>query len=276
MSDTTELDDLANAFGGDPIAEHDAAEPRFPFVLVIDTSASTSTPGPDGVPDIDNINSAVATIYQKLRSPQPGDPLELTHHQVDLALIAYSFEPRLVQAWTAAPDLPISPPLLTPEGGTATGAALLSALDICLARQVRYKKDGLPRCGLPHIFHLTDGGANDVKIGSRAWHLIEARLKELAPKAQDRRGMLWHFVAPGGFAPTGSGAVDAQGRPISGAALLSQWFGQDSIVPLEQGADGFETMADLIVKTITAVSQQAAGHQELMATMQVRRLGDGA
>lgn len=275
MSDTTELDDLANSFGGEPIAEHDAAEPRYPFVLVIDTSASTSAKGPDGVPDIDNINAAVARIYQKLRSPQPGDPLELTHHQVDLAMVAYSSEPRLVQPWTAAPDLTVSPPLLTPDGGTATGAALLAALDICLARQVRYKKDGLPRCGFPNIFHLTDGGANDVSVGSREWHLIEARLKELAPKAQDRKGMLWHFVAPGGYVSTGSGAVDAQGKPISGAALLTQWFGKDSIVALEKGAQGFETMADLIVKTITAVSRQAADHQELMATMRVRRLGDG-
>ncbi len=180
----------------------------------------------------------------------------------------------MVQRWTSAPDLPVSPPLLTAQGGTATGKALLSTLDYALARLARYKKDGLPRCGQPLIFHLTDGGANDVTIGSREWHMIETRMKSLAPKAQDRKGLIWHFVSPSGYAATGSGASDAQGRPLVGATLLGQWFGTDAVIPLEQGTAGFERMAELVVKTITAVSRQAADNREIMGAMGVKRLPD--
>ena len=106
MTGTTELDDMANAFGGSPIAEHNAAEPRFPFVIVIDRSGSTACRGPDGVVDIDGINSALTAIFQKLRSPQPGDPLELTHHQVDVCAIDYGSDVCVSQRWTEAPKLP--------------------------------------------------------------------------------------------------------------------------------------------------------------------------
>lgn len=275
MAFATELDELANAFGGSPIAEHDAAEPRYPMALVIDVSGSTAAVGADGISDIDKINQAVASIYQALRQPPAGDPLELTNHQVDLCIIAYSSEPSVILPWTAAPDLPAIAPLLSPQGGTATGKALLATLDVCLARMSRYKKDGLPKCGQPNIFHLTDGGANDVAIGTAQWHQIESRMKILAPKAQDRKGLLYHFVSPSGYLGS-SGGSDAQGRPMSGADLLGQWFGTDSVIPLAQGTAGFQRMAELVVKTITAVSRQAADNREIMTMLKVQGIAHAA
>ena len=64
---TTSLDLLAN-LGGAPIPEIDTAEPRFPFVLLVDTSGSTGMVH-NGLKDIDKINEAMAQLVVKLKHP---------------------------------------------------------------------------------------------------------------------------------------------------------------------------------------------------------------
>lgn len=273
----TDLDALANDFGGPAIPEEDTADPRYPFLVLIDVSYSTSfAPAGGGVPDIVKIQAALNTVYSRLRSPAKGDPLALTQHQVDVAVVAYSSSSTLLQKWTAAPDLPAAAPTLSAGGGTFTGKALISALDVVLARQKRYKEQGLPRCGIPHIFHLTDGEANDVKIDDGEWKVIQQRMASFAPTPDAQRLVLHHFVAPNGYKTNSMSPTDSYGNPISGAQLLGRWFGNQTVTPLAEGTDNFQQLAKLIVRTITAVSQQAAANREHLNGFGGQSLGDEA
>ena len=260
-----DLDALANDFGGPAIPEQDTADPRYPFLFLIDVSGSTSVAGPGDTPDIVKIKAALDSIYAQLRAPAQSDPLALTNHQVDVAIVAYSTHAKLLQKWTAAPDLPASAPSLAAGGGTCTGKAIIAGLDVVLARQKLYKAQNLPRCGVPHIFHLTDGEANDVQIDDNEWQLIKQRIASFMPAPDAQRLVLQHFVAPNGYKTTGYGMRDAYGNPLTGAALLERWFGAETVSPLGEGADNFQRFAKMIVRTITAVSAQAAVNREHLA-----------
>ncbi len=269
----SELDVIANDFGGPPIPEQDTAEPRYPIALLIDVSSSTAFTPPDGSePDIVKLNAALNLLYQKLKYPQPGDPLAISHHQVDIAVVTYADKANLAQKWTPAPDLPASAPLLSAAGGTSTGMALISALDLVLARLQRYKQQNLPKSGIPHIMHLTDGGVNDVEVGGANWVAIHDRLGKLSADPEKRRGVVFHFVSPNGYKPTLGAPLDPTGIPMTGASVLAKWFGPDSVIPLAAGADNFSKLVQLLVKTITAVSQQAADNQTLLQQLGGRRL----
>ncbi len=242
---TFALDALAN-LGGPAIPDVDTADPRFPFTFLVDTSFSTGMIE-NGVADIDKINDALGHLIRKLKYPQPGSPLAQVHDQIDLMLIAYASAPTVVVDWCKAPDLPDQLPIFQASGGTAMGAALDMALDKTLARQRRYKEQGLPRCGLPHIFNLTDGSPTDVQIGDLLWTTIEQKLAKAASDPAKKSLVCRHLIAPNGY--SGAGA---------GANKISQWFGANAIVPLDQGSDNFSNMIELVVKSITTLSQPGA------------------
>lgn len=172
---TTSLDDLIN-LGGPVIPEIETADPRFPFTLLVDISGSTGSGKNGSAPDIDKINEAMGQLVQKLKYPPAQGPLAQVQDQIDLAVVAYSCDPVVVLDWTPASQLPDQLPLFSAGGGTAMGKALSTALDMVLARQKRYKAQGLPKCGLPHIFHITDGEPTDITVGNALWTSIEQKL----------------------------------------------------------------------------------------------------
>ena len=82
-----------------------------------------------------------------------------------------------------------------------------------LGRQRRYKQQNLPKCGVPHIFHITDGGANDVDMGGELWLAIQQRLQRLSANPEKQRAVIFHFIAPNGYKPTPGAPTDASGVP---------------------------------------------------------------
>lgn len=253
---TSSLDDLIN-LGGPALPEIDTADPRFPFLLLVDISGSTGSSGASqgGTPDIDKINEAMGQLVQKLKYPPSKGPLAQVQDQIDLAVVAYSDNPLLVVDWTPASQLPDQLPLFTAGGGTAMGKALNTALDKILARQRRYKEQGLPKCGLPHIFHMTDGEPTDISVGDALWTTIEQKLAKAASDPKKKSLVVRHFVAPNGYAVTAKTPKDSSGQPINGASLIAKWFGQDAVVPLSDGADNFQNLVEVVVRTITVLSQ---------------------
>lgn len=262
---TTSLDDLAN-LGGAPIPEIDTADPRFPFVITIDISGSTGMPV-NGVKDIDKINEAMGQLVQKLKYPPRSGPLAQVHDQVDILMLAYSTDPVVVLDWTKASELPDQLPLFAAGGGTAMAKALNLSLDKVIARQRRYKEQGLPKCGLPHIFNVTDGEPTDVKPGDALWCEIERKLAKAASDPAKKSLIVRHFVAPNGYVVMPGTPRDAAGVPLTGAEQIGRWFGTPSVVPLDQGTDNFQNLVEVVVKTITVLSQPAADTEAALAKL---------
>lgn len=260
---TTSLDDLIN-LGGPVIPEIETADPRFPFLLLVDISGSTGL-AKNGTPDIDKINEAMGQLVQKLKYPPAQGPLAQVHDQIDLAVVAYSCDPVVVLDWTAASQLPDQLPMFSAGGGTAMGKALSTSLDMILGRQKRYKAQGLPKCGLPHIFHMTDGEPTDIAVGDALWTTIEQKLAKAASDPKKKSLVVRHFVAPNGYAVTPSTPRDASGQPINGASLIAKWFGANAVVPLSDGADNFQNLVEVVVRTITILSETGANTEAALA-----------
>lgn len=258
----TSLDDLANALGGPPIPEIDTADPRFPYVILVDISGSTGREV-NGARDIDKINEAMGHLLQKLKYPPRSGPLAQVHDQIDILIISYATDLTMVLDWTKASELPDQLPLFVASGGTSMGAALLLGLEKVLARQQRYKEQGLPKCGIPHFFNITDGEPTDVKVGDALWLEIEKRLAKAANDPAKRRYVVHNFVAPNGFVVEPGTPKDVDGTPLTGAAQLAKWFGPAGVVGLGEGADNFQNMVEVVVKTITILSQTGAKPEDV-------------
>lgn len=272
---STSLDELANGLGGPPIPEIDTADPRFPYVILVDISGSTGLEV-NGLKDIDKINEAIGQLVQKLKYPPRSGPLAQVHDQIDILLIAYASDPVVVIDWARASELPDQLPLFAAGGGTAMGKALLMSVDKVLARQQRYKEQGLPRCGIPHFFNITDGEPTDVKPGDALWAEIERKLIKAASDPAKKRYVVHNFIAPNGYVPTPSTPKDASGTSITGAVQIAQWFGPKSVISLGEGADNFQNMVEVVVKTITILSQTAANPEDVIAKRTNGGLGNAA
>jgi uncharacterized protein YegL len=263
---TTSLDALMSTLGGAEIPELETADPRHLFAFLVDTSGSTSRIQ-NGLRDIDKINEAMAQLVQQLKYPPPSSPLAQVHDQIDILLIAYASDPQVVIDWTPASALPDQLPVFTAGGGTAMGGALNMGLDKVLARQLRYKEQGLPRCGLPHIFNITDGDPTDVKVGDRLWTEIEQKLAKAASDPAKKSLLVRHFLSPNGYVASAPGTV-------TGAEQIAKWFGASAIVPLDDGANDFQNLVELVVKTITVLSQPGADPEAVIGKLKKTKRKD--
>ena len=61
---------------------------------------------------------------------------------------------------------------------------------------------------------------------------------------------------------------------MTGASVLAKWFGQERVIPLAEGADNFTNLVQVIVRTITEVTQQAAEDNNLLKRLGGRSLDD--
>lgn len=117
-------------------------EPRCPCVLVLDVSGSMSGPR------MDTLNQSLLDFKQQISADH------LTTLRAEIAIIAFSDQARVAQAFTPAADF--NPPVLSVEGGTKMGNALVKALDMVEDRKAQYKLNGISYFR-PIIMLITDG-----------------------------------------------------------------------------------------------------------------------
>ncbi|MFM9938684.1 MAG: vWA domain-containing protein [Hyphomicrobiaceae bacterium] len=243
------------AAGKVPVA--DAHLKRFLFVVLVDVSGSTAEAFKGNPPDIHAINDALPLICKALREPRAGTPLARVHKQLDLAIVAYSHRIQEILPWTLATKLQASFAPLTPEGGTATGAALEHVQQMIHARQTELRASKTP-LGMPHIIHVTDGGPTDMQPGDAKWNAVQARLAKVGGMQgleSIKTAAIMHFVTPNGCDPDFIGnQIFAASAGQTGMERLGQLSGAASVHPVEEGGKLTETLVELVTATIINVS----------------------
>lgn len=121
-------------------------EPHLACVLLLDTSGSMSG-GP-----IESLNRGINTFIQQTSMD------EMAKKRVDVAIIAFDDEPRIVTDFT--PISQLEPVHLEAGGRTSMGAAINIAIDKVKERNRFYASLGAP-CFKPWIFMITDGVPTD-------------------------------------------------------------------------------------------------------------------
>ena len=117
-------------------------EPRCPCVLVLDVSGSMRGTR------VDTLNRALLEFKEQVSQDH------LTTLRAEIAIIAFSDQPRVAQDFTTVPNF--DPPTLQVEGGTKMAAAMIKALDMVEDRKAQYKSNGISYFR-PIIMLITDG-----------------------------------------------------------------------------------------------------------------------
>ncbi|MGH8559199.1 MAG: vWA domain-containing protein [Methylococcales bacterium] len=121
------------------------AEPRCPYVLLLDTSGSM------GGPPIKELNQGLQIFRESLK-----DPTALL--RVEIAIVTFDSNVKLVQDFVTAYNF--DPPILTAQGGTDMTGGIQKALDLLQSRKALYKSNKVA-CYRPWVFMITDGEPND-------------------------------------------------------------------------------------------------------------------
>lgn len=235
---------------------------RFPVLVLVDVSGSTGDDpisgfgGPNA--DIHRINGAIQKIIAMLRTPPAGTPLAVSRDCIDLAILTYSNGVDVNLPWTAAPNLvPMIPPF-TPQGGTETGKAILFGINYAL-KHYKNLKDNNIKCGMPNIFHITDGAPTDMQPGSPVWAEVQAQLARMSPNVEKKYIALKSFITANGCDANAGGTTLPDGRRVSGLQLMGELANGAETFELANSEDAFHDMVKLITVLITHATKLANG-----------------
>jgi uncharacterized protein YegL len=131
------------SFGAEDFAEN--PEPRCPVVLVLDVSRSMSGP------PIAELNDGLRAFKDELMAD------ELAAKRCEVAIVTFGPVQTVQEFVTAAT---FQPPVLTAQGDTPMGAALLQAVEVVRVRKATYRANGIGHFR-PWIFLITDGAPTD-------------------------------------------------------------------------------------------------------------------
>src|SRR5262249_40598793 len=121
-------------------------EPRCPVILLLDVSASMK-----GKP-ITALNDGLVTFKDEMMADS------LACKRVEVAVVTFGSSVETICPFTTAEQF--QPPVLSENGDTPMGAAILLAIDMLRDRKDWYKAYGLSYYR-PWIFLITDGGPTD-------------------------------------------------------------------------------------------------------------------
>lgn len=166
-------------------------EPHLACVLLLDSSGSMTG-------CIDNLNKAVSDFKTQVCKNEDS------RNRVDVAVVEFNTEVRVVQDFVPISDLP--PINLQAGGYTAMGTGIQKAIDLVKERNRFYNNLGTP-CFKPWIFMITDG----MPEGEPAVEIENARIRIMEEEAKGQHGKLKFFAV----------AVDNANRDIL-ASLTSR------------------------------------------------------
>lgn len=121
-------------------------EPRVPCVLLLDVSGSMSGD------KIHELNAGLETIRTELLKD------EQAARRVEVEVIAFGGKVEVVQDFVLPAEF--KPPVLSADGDTPMGAAILLGIDSVQKRRARYEASDLDSY-VPWIFLITDGEPTD-------------------------------------------------------------------------------------------------------------------
>jgi uncharacterized protein YegL len=234
---------------------------RFPIVVLVDVSGSTGF-DPTGAggsnADIHRINNSMQKIISMLRSPIPGSPLADNRDNIDLAILTYSNDVAVNLPWTPATNLPPMIPPFDPQAGTETGKAILFAISYALKHYAQLKRQNI-KCGMPNIFHITDGAPTDMKPGSPIWNEVQSNLARMSPNPEQKYIALKSFITANGCDVNSGGTTLDDGRRVTGLELMGELSNGAQTYELINTEDAFHDMVQLITVLIEHATQLANG-----------------
>jgi len=146
-------------FGGISFAEN--PEPRCPCVLLIDISGSMN-----GQP-IQELQNGLSTYKDELAAD------DLAKKRVEVAIVTFGGSVNIAHGFSTA-DLFV-PPVLTAQGETPMGQAIISGLNLLDERKREYQQNGI-KYFRPWVFLITDGAPTD--MNTSAWPEAIERIKK--------------------------------------------------------------------------------------------------
>lgn len=234
--------------------EAQAGGKRFGTLLVFDTSGSTGMPFKGNPADIDTINASLPKILSAFRDAPRTSPLGKAKKNIDIAIVGYGADVNTILDWTAADALPPMVAPLTSGGGTASGKALMQALQMAKAYQGTLRSRKIP-IGLVNILHFTDGMPTDMSPGDAMWKQVQDAYGQVTkqttgqPSAEPakRAASIVHLVTPNGCDPDFCAPAQGAGAgPRQGLERLSELTGPTSVHTLDSGLRLVDTLVELV------------------------------
>lgn len=239
-----------------------ARKTRFPVLILVDISASTGMDpvnghgGPNA--DIHRINACLNKLINMLRTPPANSPLADNRNNIDVAILTYSMNVDVTLPWTPASDLPAMLPPLVPVSGTQTGNAILFGIDYALKHYEALKRRNI-KCGMPHVFHITDGCPTDMEPGSPIWLEVQNALTRLASSSDPEKKYLAlkSFVTANGCDINSlSGCKQlSDGRRVTGLDLMAELAAGSQTFELANTEDAFHDLVQLFTVLITDITK---------------------
>jgi uncharacterized protein YegL len=159
--------DPVPSFGGMDFADN--PEPRCPCLLLLDVSGSMG-----GAP-IDELNKGLQQFKEELCS----DPL--SKKRVEPAIVTFGGTVNIVSNFATAENF--EPPILSAEGNTPMGAAIMQAIEMLKLRKEEYRSNGI-LFYRPWIFLITDGAPTD------EWQQAAVQVKD----GEDKKAFMFFTV----------------------------------------------------------------------------------
>lgn len=234
---------------------------RFPMVILVDASQSTAVDAIEGTlggpnADIHRINEALQKIVNLFRTPPEG-PIADNRPNIDVAIISYSNDMKVEVPWTPAVDLPAMIAPIQPRLSTHTGQAILYSLSYALNHYQSLKARNIT-CGMPHVFHITDGCPTDMTPGSPVWLEVQDVLSKIAPPGNPelRYMALKNIITANGCdINSPSGACEINGIRYTGLDLMKQLATGSQTFELSNSQEAFHDLINLFTVLISNATQ---------------------
>ena len=212
---------------------------HYPFVLLIDTSYSTSS---GANPDIHQINTSLNEVIKILKNPPVNSELRNHAESVDICVIQYNDVADVVVPWTNITGLPNTIDPLVPKGNTHTGDALMYCFAKINEQYEFYKNKGF-ESGRCYIFHLTDGGITDMKPGDPKWEGLSKKIYRLGGGGGQSNVKVPILTF-----------LSANGMRGSGVDLIKPLMGDESLYDMGDRIKNFPALVEFIASTIGLIS----------------------
>ena len=133
------------------------SQPHCATMLLLDVSGSM-----DGE-KIAQLNHGLQVFKEEISKD------DLASKRVDLAVVTFGQDVQVVHNFSGIDDFEAT--ILTANGSTPMGQAILTAADMIEQRKQQYKSQGVDYYR-PWIFMITDGAPTDMQVGDSTWNKV--------------------------------------------------------------------------------------------------------